>query len=58
MFSKPFLWSGKAKYSAVELKEMPLSVVLLMNDGGKDQTKKQMLVLLEEQMCNTREMNV
>lgn len=48
----------KAKYSAVEFKNMPLSDVLLMNDSGKEQTKKRMLILLKEQMCNTSEMNI
>lgn len=37
---------------------MPVSDVLLMNDSGKQQTKKRMLVLLKKQMCNTSEMNV
>lgn len=32
LFSKPFVWSGKAKYSAEELEEPPLSDVLLMSD--------------------------
>lgn len=40
LFCKPFLWSGKAKYSAEELKELPLSDVLLMSDRGKEQTEK------------------
>lgn len=48
----------KAKRSAVEFKKMPLSDVLLMNDSGKEQTKKWMLILLKEQMCNTSEMNI
>lgn len=37
---------------------MHLSDVLLMNDSGKEQTKKRMLALLKEQMCNISEMNV
>lgn len=32
LFSKPFVCSGKSKYSAEELKELPLSDVLLMSD--------------------------
>lgn len=32
LFTEPFVWSGKAKYSAEELKELPLSDVLLMSD--------------------------
>lgn len=31
LFSKPFVWSGKAKYSE-EVKEVSLSDVLLMSD--------------------------
>lgn len=31
LFSKPFLWSGKAKYRAAELKEISFPDVLLMN---------------------------
>lgn len=37
---------------------MPLSVVLLMNDSGREQTKKWMLVLLKEQTCNMSEINL
>lgn len=48
LFSKPFVWSRKAKYSAEELKELPLSDVLLMSDLPLWEEKKYLLVFLKE----------
>lgn len=42
----------------MELKETPRSDVLLMNDSGKEQSKKWLLAWLKEQLCDTSAVNV